>query len=737
MRKHSGSHRAAGRGRTPQQQASVRGKTPAQQAGVRGKTPLVLPPPVFTRRDGALAALLGLAALVVYVATLNPTLAGGDSGELTASAYAGGAAHPPGFPLYSLLARLFCFIPIGSVAWRVNLLSAVANAAAVSVLFAVIRLHTGSLLGAALGAGAFAFSAVVWRYALVAEVFALNNLFVALLLLLLVIYTRDRGRSSWGPPEGPQTPPRSGSDEQSSPAPTRPVYLAVFTAALGLSNHHILLFVALPICGALVWDARKLVAPLRLVALFAAGLAPYLYLPIAARLDPAATWGDPGTLAGFWRHITRQDFGTFRLDAHHGATRFGPGLVAYLGHVGEQTLYLGALVAGWGVLRPLQRLRERFLPAVMLAAFLCYVLVFHAMANLPVDDPFFRRVLARFWQQADVFLFAWLGMGFAALVQRSARRWLPLLVAVVPACVVLQLGRHLGAENQRHNVAFHQFAHAVMRELPPNALLISQGDLYRNAVSYLQTCEGVRRDVTLLDPSFFGSGWYAPWLRRHHPGVVLPPGRFAVSLPARNPAAPPSPGDQRYDLQDLIDANVAAGVPVFMADVDGDAWSRDHGHAERWRETYLLRPQGLTYRLDRKPRGDDPRVLLAANRLRYEWIDEHTRPLVGQQGWESALLARYLKAATERAGLLFEAAGADGYTAGLHEAARLLELRIARSPTPVPAAWKRLGLVYLKLQDVDPGYRARTRASFTSYLAFPGAGQDPDAAELRALVGRL
>jgi hypothetical protein len=722
------------RGKTPVQQASVRGKTPAQQAGVRGRTPLVLPPPVFTRRDGALAGLLGVAALVVYIATLCPTVAGGDSGELTAAAYAGGAAHPPGFPLYTLLARLFCLLPVGSVAWRVNLMSAVCSAAAVSVLFAVVRLHTGSRLGAALGAGAFAFSAVVWRYSLVAEVFALNNLFVALLLLLAVLYARDRvGRSSWGPSEGPQTPPRSGSGEQSSPAPTRPVYLAVFTAALGLSNHHILLFVAVPICGALVWDARKQLSPLRVAAVFAAGLLPYLYLPIAARLDPAATWGDPGTLAGFWRHFTRQDFGTFRLDAHHGPSRAGVGLAAYAGHLAQQTLFLGALLAGWGVLRPLQRRRGHFFPAVTLAAFLLYVVGFHALANLPAEDPFFRRVLSRFWQQADVFVFAWMGMGFAALVQGSARRWLPLLVAAVPACVLLQLGRHVRAENQRGNHAFRDFGEAVLNELPPGALLISHGDLYRNAVVYLQTCEQLRPDVTLLDPSFFGGGWYAPWLRRHHPRVVVPPGDFTVSLPAGS-----TPGkDRRYDVQDLIDANLAAGVPVFMADVDGDAWSRENRHGERWRDSFLLRPLGLVYRLDRRPRADDPRALLAANRLRHDWIDRQTRALLGQPGWESALLARYLKAASERAGLLFEAAGAHGYTAGLLEAARLLELRIARSPTPVPAAWKRLGMVYLKLQDLDPGYRPRTRASFSSYLAFPSAGQDPDAAELRALVGRL
>jgi len=74
-------------------------------------------------------AFLGLLAL--YVATLAPSIMGGDSGELTASALTGGVPHPPGYPLFALLARLFAALPLGhSPAWRVNLLSATSTAAA-------------------------------------------------------------------------------------------------------------------------------------------------------------------------------------------------------------------------------------------------------------------------------------------------------------------------------------------------------------------------------------------------------------------------------------------------------------------------------------------------------------------------------------------------------------------------------------------------------------------------------
>jgi hypothetical protein len=81
--------------------------------------------------------------LALYVATLAPSVMGGDSGELTASALTGGVPHPPGYPLFAMLARLFAALPLGhSPAWRVNLLSATSTAAAGAVVCATVALWT-------------------------------------------------------------------------------------------------------------------------------------------------------------------------------------------------------------------------------------------------------------------------------------------------------------------------------------------------------------------------------------------------------------------------------------------------------------------------------------------------------------------------------------------------------------------------------------------------------------------
>ena len=90
-----------------------------------------------------------------------------------------GVAHNPGYPLYVLLTHAFSYLPIGSLAYRINLFSAVCGAIAVSLMFlASRRLGCGRLVsaGAALG---FAFGSVFWSQAVVAEVYTLNAAIVA------------------------------------------------------------------------------------------------------------------------------------------------------------------------------------------------------------------------------------------------------------------------------------------------------------------------------------------------------------------------------------------------------------------------------------------------------------------------------------------------------------------------------------------------------------------------------
>jgi len=133
-------------------------------------------------------------ALAVYIATLAPSItfenAGTDSGDLVTAAYLLGVPHPPGYPTYTLLACLATHLLIGTIAYRVNLLSALSAALAVGLTCrcAQILLPAGrpALLLSVASALTLAFSPLLWSQAVIAEVYALHTFFAALLLWLLL-----------------------------------------------------------------------------------------------------------------------------------------------------------------------------------------------------------------------------------------------------------------------------------------------------------------------------------------------------------------------------------------------------------------------------------------------------------------------------------------------------------------------------------------------------------------------
>ena len=149
--------------------------------------------PALAGRSGRVgAALVAGLALVVYVRTLLPGEAFGDWGEMQTVPHILGVAHPTGYPTYILLAWLAELLPIGSVAFRANLLSAVFVAATLATLV-LIAIRLGVRPSLAIAAG-LAIGAVgtVWAAATVAEVNPLHMLFAALILHRALVWEARR-----------------------------------------------------------------------------------------------------------------------------------------------------------------------------------------------------------------------------------------------------------------------------------------------------------------------------------------------------------------------------------------------------------------------------------------------------------------------------------------------------------------------------------------------------------------
>jgi Protein of unknown function (DUF2723) len=614
--------------------------------------------------------------LLAYALTLHPDVAGGDSGELVGAVGGGGVIHPPGYPVYSLLGQVFAHLPFGNLAWRINVMSAVCDAVAAGVLFLATLRCTESRGAALVTAALFAFAPGIWRYAISAEVFALNNLFVALLFLVAVLYeaTRERRYALWG----------------------------AFILGLGLSNHHTILFTAVPLAAWVLWVGRgDLVRPRvlgLLVLALGAGLTPYLYLPLAAGRHAPVTWGAANTWSGFWTHVLRREYGTFQL-APTGIAGPGPTAMETLGAWAEDALdeigWAGlALALGGIVVSAREAVKGRLRPGlVAIAAVVVSVGVMVALGNLPVGDLLHRGIVARFWQQPTIFLCLLCGLGFAATAP-----WMRESFAMPAAATiaVVAFGLRFPAMDYSRSTLVRQYGAEYLRVAPPGALLLTKGDLITNTMRYLQLAENMRPDVRVVDQELLGFRWMGPEVLRRFPDVVLPGPRYAPREP------------DGFTMKELLDAN-AGPRPILVCggikagDLTADA-------------TYGQWPFGFC---DEMRSGSLPVNLDA-------WVEESEAALpridfAGQprpQGsWEDIVWGDYWAVRQARAAHLITVAGRDETRRKyIALAADILEGIVKENPAVPPLVYRTLAIALGRSGLDTPERRALAADAWQHFL---------------------
>ena len=243
------------------------------------------------RVEIGIAASLATGFLALYLATLCPTVFWYDSAEYVTAAVVLGIPHPPGYPLYTLVAHLFTALPVNPAA-AVNAMSAVFGAVAVALSYGLVRELGAGRLGAAVGAATLGAGHLFWSQAVIAEVYTPGIAALAGVVWLVV-----RGY-------------RCGSD--------RLIVWGALVAGLGLGFH---LFIAT--CGlglaylvlsqgcantAQVFSRHGLARRAKLVlgctaAVFAGSLV-FLYLPLRARMNPPLNIGDPSDFEQWTWHLT-------------------------------------------------------------------------------------------------------------------------------------------------------------------------------------------------------------------------------------------------------------------------------------------------------------------------------------------------------------------------------------------------------------------------------------------------
>jgi 4-amino-4-deoxy-L-arabinose transferase-like glycosyltransferase len=491
------------------------------------------------------ALAVGALALTVYVLTLAPGLSfdnyGTDGGDLIAAAYSLGVPHPTGYPTYTLLAWLFTRLPLGVVAYRVNLLSAVCAAATVTLCFRLAQrlLPVGEpeadanaawLLPTAT-ALTLAFSSLLWSQAVISEVYALLALLAALLFWLLFRWRQGGGN--------------------------RYLWLAALVFGLGLGNHVTLAFAA-PAVLLLLWPERARWARPHVLlgglCLFAVGLAVYAYLPLAARHQPPVNWGNPQTWRGFLWVVTARQYQPFAFGLDAAAM---PGrLASWAGLLGQQFGWWGlalALMGAWSWWR-----RGRVLSLAALAWGL--PVAGYAFLYDTGDSHVYLAPVLLFWA------LCW-GEGARGLMRlakpaaRPGRRLILVAIALLP---LLSLGLHWQQADPDDDWLVHAYSQAL-EAVEPGALILVRGDRPTFALWYGVYAEQQRTDVAIVSGPLLAFVWYRDHIRHLYPDLVVE-----------------EPGIGEVTINDLVRGMIANNLsqrPIYATD-PSEAWKTSYDFVE-------------------------------------------------------------------------------------------------------------------------------------------------------------
>jgi transmembrane protein TMEM260 (protein O-mannosyltransferase) len=403
---------------------------------------------------------------LVYGRTVQRSTGNDFSVDTTKFDYLGlvlGTAHPPGYPLYTMLNAAFVrIVPWGSVAFRANLLSAVFAVFACLVAVSIFTTLGVRPVLAAGGATALGLIPQLWHFALVAEVYTLSILLVALVLACLLGYDRTR-RPAWL---------RAG--------------LLIFALSFAHATSQVLLIPGLLLYlgvrrPAWLFRPRELARLLPLGAALA--LLPYAYLVWrtaagAPLLDTRVT-----DFTSFWEVISgaRYSGQMFGVPLHEIVSERLPQLWSD----GIRQLGIALLVCAIGLL---VLIMQRPLAAAVTGLWLMCTTVF--ALGYAIGD--WETTLLPLWFLLGLWGVVGINRCVAGLSSRAG--WVPVLIAITLPVVALASGY---AEADRSSLDPQADVDAALRVVPDNSIIFTYDNGTRHQFWYrlLPGGVGTRRNV--------------------------------------------------------------------------------------------------------------------------------------------------------------------------------------------------------------------------------------------------
>lgn len=429
---------------------------------------------------------------LTYAGSLSGDIMGGDVGDLVTAAVVGGVAHPPGYPLFTLMGFLFSKLPIPfSPAYKIGLISVLSSIGALFFYIKISLRLSKSFFISLLSASTLAFSYLFWFYSEIAEVFALNNFFAVLLFYLAIEYYYTHKK--------------------------RYVFLLFFFAALSLTHHHtiILLFPSLALLiGRQVKNtfSKKTIVLLCIAVLL--GILPYVYVPLSAISKPLINWNNAINLENFLNLVLRKGYGTFQAGQFPSLPPVGRFFVLreYMQKILDSFSLPVAIfitVGAWNMWKRDKIIFFAFTSAVVLTGPL-----FNLYAGFHIVNSFLMATAERFYVLSIPLLAFFLPVGFGAVKNFlasvfSKKLFVSLIVSEFLLIPLLLFISHYPKTKLSSYHLGNTYAFDILKPLEKKAVVFLSGDTTLFNSWYAHYVLGVRPDVEIVNPPGVGNDYFS------------------------------------------------------------------------------------------------------------------------------------------------------------------------------------------------------------------------------------
>ncbi len=461
-------------------------------------------------RDGTALVASILAPLVLYVLTMPRTVVLEDDGLFLMAGAHLGVAHPPGYPLFTLIVYLFTQFPFGSVAVLGHLSSATLGALACGCVYICIRLIGASPIPALTASVLFAASEHFWSQAVVTEVYTLNALFFFGIYALMLYGVRH--------------PHRTG------------IWIAAAAAyGFSLANHVPLTVLSAPGLAVLAFTVRRNLyrkLPLLLAVLACCAVLPYAWMVWRSHQDVLINfYGSIDSLKAFWFYFSRQGYVEVDISPSAGWNdRFR--FMQWLGNEFLWQLTLPGFALSVLGLMLLFRKRQTDIAVSGLLVFLTNSIVLIVLLRFDFD--YFQVAVFRPYSILCYGLLAlWLGIGLQCVCHWLKGKFTDKtpygpkvgISAAVLAGVCLvwwSVQSHWKPNDRAENDFAERHAEMQLDLLPEDAVLFVFGDT-TGPIGYYRYVENRRPDVTLynLQGLVYGERLFNPFMSTKKRDAVL------------------------------------------------------------------------------------------------------------------------------------------------------------------------------------------------------------------------